>query len=294
MSKRVLILGGNGFVGRHAVAALLARKPARLVIGTRASAPRADGLEETTINLHQRLRIADWRQTAEEFDVIVNCVGILRPVGQATYDRVHHLAPKAIAGACKQSGATFIHVSALALQSKYKSRFLTSKQAGEAAISGSGCQWMIVRPSLLDGEGGFGATWLRGVSRLPLFAVPMDAGGRIAALTATDLGEALATLCLTPPEDRQTNQARTFEFGGLEAFPFKDYVLGLRRRYTRRPALAIPIPGLLARLGAHLCDLFHFSPFSFGHWELLRNDNVPGPNRLPEILGRAPMHVINS
>jgi len=293
MSKRVLVLGGNGFVGHHAVAALLERKPAHLVIGTRASSARIDGLEEISINLHQRLSIDDWRETAAEFDVILNCVGILRPVGQATYDRVHHLAPKALAGACKQSGATFIHVSALALKPRYRSRFLTSKQAGEAAISTSGCRWMIVRPSLLDGEGGFGASWLRGVSRLPVFAVPMDAGGRIAALTATDLGVALATLCLAPPEDLGTDQARTLEFGGLEAFPFKDYVLGLRRRYTPRPALAIPIPGMLARLGAHLCDLLHFSPFSFGHWELLRNDNVPAPNRLPEILGRDPMRVIN-
>jgi NADH dehydrogenase len=32
----------------------------------------------------------------------------------------------------------------------------------------------------------------------------------------------------------------------------------------------------------------HFSPFSFGHWELLQHDNLPQPNRLTELLGRAP------
>jgi hypothetical protein len=44
-------------------------------------------------------------------------------------------------------------------------------------------------------------------------------------------------------------------------------------------------------IGAHLCDLFHFSPFSYGHWILLQRDNVPSPNHLPELLGRAPTEV---
>ena len=35
----------------------------------------------------------------------------------------------------------------------------------------------------------------------------------------------------------------------------------------------------------------HFSPFSFGHWELLHYDNIPRTNRLPELLGRAPRTI---
>ncbi|MDH5455998.1 MAG: hypothetical protein OEY37_07995, partial [Gammaproteobacteria bacterium] len=55
----------------------------------------------------------------------------------------------------------------------------------------------------------------------------------------------------------------------------------------------LPIPGLLARAGAHLCDLFHITPFSFGHWELLQRDNVPAVNQLPELLRRAPVSVVS-
>ena len=89
-------------------------------------------------------------------------------------------------------------------------------------------------------------------------------------------------------------QSRVFELGGTEAHRFKDYIRGLRALQSSGRALAIPVPGILARLGAHLCDLLHFSPFSFGHWELLRKDNVPRVNRLPELLGRAPRRVISS
>ena len=50
----------------------------------------------------------------------------------------------------------------------------------------------------------------------------------------------------------------------------------------------------LARIVSHACDLAHFSPFSFGHLELLRRDNLPRPNLLPRLLGResAPLAVL--
>ena len=55
-----------------------------------------------------------------------------------------------------------------------------------------------------------------------------------------------------------------------------------------RPAIRVAVPAWIARIVSHLCDLAHFSPFSFGHLELLRRDNVPAPNLLPLLLGRAP------
>jgi len=289
---RILVLGGRGFIGRHAVSHLKRKSCGRLAVGTRAARPVQDQLEHLEIRFHERLHRDDWVDVASEFDVILNCVGILRPVGASTYDRVHHLAPKALAAACRRTNTRFIHVSALALNHPHRSRFLVSKRDGENAIIAQGGDWMIVRPSLLDGEGGFGAAWLRAVSRLPFFAAPMDARGRIAALAATDLGEALAKLCDWRSLDADDPSGRIFEFGGEICCDFETYLRGLRRRYTDTASLAVPVPGVLARAGAHLCDLFRFSPFSFGHWELLRKDNVPAPNRLGEVLGRCPEAVI--
>lgn len=47
-------------------------------------------------------------------------------------------------------------MSALGLFDGARSRFLASKPAGEHAIRDVGDHWIIVRASLLDGEGGFG------------------------------------------------------------------------------------------------------------------------------------------
>src|SRR4029079_9648837 len=107
-------------------------------------------------------------------------------------DRVHRLAPAALAEACRLRGLRLVHVSALGLQADARSRFLRSKLAAELALKASGADWRIVRPSLLDGEGGYGAKWLRFLSRFPIHALPADAKGKIAALDVRDLGEALA------------------------------------------------------------------------------------------------------
>ena len=186
-----------------------------------------------------------------------------------------------------------MHVSALGLGvGTRKSRFLTSKQVGEQAISAAGGDWVIARLSLLDGEGGYGAAWLRGVAKSPVFVVPTSAKGRIAALTADDAGEALAQLCLGSNQTLQLEQSREFELGGEHPVDFEAYIRGLRQRHTANRAWCIAVPGVLARLGAHICDVLHFSPFSFGHWELLCYDNVPNPNRLGELLGREPRRVV--
>ncbi len=285
------MLGGAGFIGRHAVAAL-AHSSARITIGTRAPGNAGSDTPGTRVCFEDFTTVDQWLPIAGEHDVILNCVGVLRPAGRATYERVHHLAPKALAQACALNGTRLVHVSALGLADGDRSGFLTSKRRGEQAIIACGGDWVICRPSLLDGDGGYGAAWLRGVARLPVFAVPADAHGRIAALTATDLGEALAQLCLGSAETLGLASSREFEVGGTQCYDFEAYIHGLRRRYSTRRAVAVRVPGLLARLGAHVCDLFRFTPFSFGHWELLRKDNVPRANRLPELLGRPPTAVI--
>ena len=294
--RRVLVPGGSGFIGRYATGALL-EAGADVVIGTRRPGkpsgrlPAAAGsAEQRAIVFEDLVRAEDWRAHVADIDVVVNCVGILRQVRKATYERVHHLAPAALAAACRDRNIPFVHVSALSLSSDAGSRFLTSKWHGEQAIKAAGGDYRIVRPSLLEGPDGFGARWLRGIARLPAFFAPVAATGRIAALDIRDLGEALANLATAASVD--TRRSREFEFGGDVALPFADYIRALRRRHTRATALAIPVPSFAARGFAHFCDLIHWTPFSYGHWELLQRDNVPRENRLAEVLGREPRKVI--
>ncbi len=295
---RVLVLGASGFLGRYATAALLDRG-VTVIVGTRRPGrpsghlpAAAHACEQRGVRFESLLESAAWRELIADADAVVNCVGILRQRGAATYDRVHHLAPAALAVACADAGKRLVHVSALGLHADAGSRFLTSKLRGEGAIRAAGGDALLVRPSLLDGPDGFGARWLRGVAKLPLFFAPTGATGRIAALAIRDLGAALATLATASAERIGSATSRDYELGGDVELAFADYIHALGKRYRRSPAIALPVPALASRAFAHFCDLIHWTPFSYGHWELLRRDNQPRPNRLRELLGRAPRVVI--
>lgn len=296
-ASTVLVLGGTGFVGRHAAACLVARG-CRVLVGSRRPARATDKLGAVNQAMERRLARFEtllepqpWLRLLDGVDVVVNCVGILRQRGRETYQRVHHLALAALAEACRQRGVRLLHVSALGLDENVRSRFLLSKRDGESALRRSGADWRIVRPSLLDGEGGYGAWWLRHVARWPLLPLPANARGRIAALDVGELGEALATLALKPLAEDADAAEREFDLGGPHSLTVRELVAALRRVHSPRPALCLPIPGLLARLASHVCDLLHLTPFSFGHYELLRHDNCPQHNHLPELLGRLPKAI---
>jgi NADH dehydrogenase len=291
---KVLVLGGTGFIGRHAVLALLARGH-EAVVGTRYPAraarklpPAARACERRGARLERLTAPGSWDLLLEDIDAVVNCVGILRERGEESYERVHHLAPAALARDCARLGLErLIHVSALGLHAGARSAFLTSKLRGEQAIKAGGTDWTIVRPSLLDGEGGFGARWMRMVACWPVHFVPAEAKGRIAALDVGELGEAIAVLC----EARERTDLREVELGGTALRTMREYLAALRRTFGYPPALCVELPAWLARLASHLCDLLHFSPFSFGHLELMRRDNTPRTNLLPFLLKRTPKAI---
>jgi NADH dehydrogenase len=158
-------------------------------------------------------------------------------------------------------------------------------------LATSNCNYCLVRPSLLDGDGGFGASWIRALGRLPLHILPAQANGKIAALDVDDLGDALAQLVQLPIAVDAPIQQREFELGGLQVRDIADYMQAIRLARRPTPARRVRAPAWLVRLGSHVCDLLHFSPFSFGHWELLQHDNMPRHNRLAELLGRSPRPV---
>ncbi|MFP8834126.1 NAD(P)H-binding protein [Hydrogenophaga sp. XSHU_21] len=298
---RVLLLGASGFIGSHVLAALCARGAS--VTGVCRRPPQArpalsaldasitQGIKWKVMGLEQALMPARWAPLLANIDVVINCVGILRQRSGESYEDVHHRMPGALARACADLGVRLIHTSALGLHENARSRFLSSKLRGEHAVKESGADHCIVRPSLIDGRGGFGASWLRMIARSPVQLVPTGATGRIAAVRAVDLGEAYARLARMPSLEgwREAN------LGGMRHFQYGEYLQHLRgaggASPERSPALQVPLPDWATRVGAHLCDLFRFSPFSYGHWILLQRDNLPIPNALPTLLGREPAPV---
>jgi uncharacterized protein YbjT (DUF2867 family) len=287
---RILVLGGAGFIGRHTVAALLNRGH-DVVIGTRHPQragrripSEAQGCQRRAVRFEQPLAPAVWRSLIADIDVVINCVGILRPRGAETYEKVHHIAPAALADACSAQGVRrLLHISALGLDRPVSSGFLSSKRRGECAVLAGFADCVVVRPSLLDGVDGLGARWLRRVARWPVHVVPASAIGRLAPLHVEALASALVDLCQLPAGAAP----KEVELGGAASMTMREYLAVLRADElgpTAPPATVVAIPHWLARIGSHICDLLHATPFSFGHLELMQHDNVPRTNSLPGLL----------
>jgi uncharacterized protein YbjT (DUF2867 family) len=284
---KVLVIGGAGFIGRAAVAALAARGAA-VTVGTRRPLKMKFSATQHPvehIELHQLTEAGDWLPRVAPFDVVVNCAGILRERWGESFNAVYHLAPVAIATACAQLGKRFIHVTALGLSAEASSGFITAKLAGERGIEAVATHACIVRPSLLDGVDGFGSRWIRRVAQWPVHWVPADAVGRLAPLNVDDLGEAIAALCHCAPELLPAS----VELGGETRYGMAQYLRAMRR--NQRAAITLKVPGILVRAVAHGLDVLHLTPLSWGHVELMRRDNLPCERdafALRHWIGRAP------
>jgi NADH dehydrogenase len=248
---------------------------------------QAAGCERRLIRFEHLLTASAWKSTLVGIDTVLNCVGILRSRPGESYDCVHHQAVAALADACIECGIRrLVHVSALGLHPHAASGFLRSKWHGEQALRQRSLDVVIARPSLLDGADGFGARWLRRVSAWPVHFVPSSATGTIAPLDVDDLAEALCGLC----ELEASIGVREFELGGADRRSLGAHLASLRPRH-RPPARVVLIPNWVARSVSHVCDLFHLTPFSFGHLELLAGNNVPAKNALPTLIRRAPRWI---
>lgn len=159
IKKSVLVLGGYGFIGRH-VAQHLKDMGHRVVVSSRQPSHCDDAIsvvahKDTSAELDDKIK---------GFDVVINAIGILRERFGESYEAVHHHFADRLANVCANRRIRMVHVSALGLKNTVRSRFLTSKTRGEVALKSAGADWLIVRPSIIDGDGGYGARWFRRVA----------------------------------------------------------------------------------------------------------------------------------
>ena len=86
--------------------------------------------------IREALTADAWGPLLAGIDVVVNCVGILRQRGAETYEKVHHLAPAALADASNVTSVRrLVHVSTLGLGERVTSRFLTSKRLRRSRVA---------------------------------------------------------------------------------------------------------------------------------------------------------------
>ena len=276
--KRILILGGTGFVGRH-ICTRLSQAGWSAVVPSRspAAARHLAGLPRVDVVPGDGHDEATLIRLLAGADAVVNLVAILHG-SEAAFEQVHVELPKKLARACAAAGVRrLVQVSALGAALDGPSMYQRSKARGEAVLHTEAAadflDLTVLRPSVIFGaQDKFLNVFAQLQRMFPLIPLA-GADTRFQPVWVEDVAAAVMR-CLQ--DDATIGQ--TFEACGPEVFTLRDLVrlAGQYAGVTQgrgRAVFALPMP--LARLQAWVMERLPGEPLMSGdNLDSMAVDNI--------------------
>jgi len=292
----VTVFGGSGFVGRHVVRELAKRGyrvRAAVRHPSRAGFLRTMGLPGQVEAVYADIK--DDESVARALSgagMAVNLVGILYESGKQKFDAVQAEGAGRIAWSAKAKGVErLVHVSAIGADSDSPAQYAAAKGDGEAAVLDAFPEAVILRPSIIFGNGdGFFNRFAAMAKFLP--ALPLLGGGhtRMQPVYVDDVADAVCTAL----EDTSTS-GKIYELGGPRTYSFKE-LMQIVLDETQRKRLLAPIPWGIARMQGRILGMLPAPLLTLDQVKMLEADNVVSDaavseNRTIEDLGLTPKSV---
>jgi uncharacterized protein YbjT (DUF2867 family) len=266
MAALVTVFGGDGFVGRYVVEALL-KTGARVRVASRN--PKRGWFLKAQANLGQIAYIAADVTRPETLgaavagaDAVINLVGSFDNM-----DAVQNGGAGNVAQAAAAAGvASLVHLSAIGADVQSPSRYGRSKGQGEVSVRAAFPTAVILRPSLIFGrEDQFINRFAALIRLLPI--VPVIAGAvRFQPVYVGDVARAVLTAM-------GAGDGKTYELGGPEVMTMAEVNHWIASRTGRRKTF-VAVPNAIASLMARLTGWLPGAPMTWDQWLMLGKDNV--------------------
>jgi NADH dehydrogenase len=281
--RRVLLLGGSGFVGRRLAAALRAQGyDVRVPTRNRAHGRRLLVLPEVELveaDVHDEATLARLLTGCE---AAINLVGVLNERGRdgSGFERAHVELATKLVRACRAAGVTrLLQMSALKADAEHgPSHYLRTKGKAErsvAAESAGQVAYTIFRPSVIFGPDDSFTNRFAGLLRvLPVLPLPRPEA-RFAPVFIDDVVAAFAAAL----GDARTHSA-TYELCGPDVYSLVELVRFLRDLLGLRRAI-VPLPDGLGRLQAWVGERLPGKPLSLDNFASLGVASVCSGDRAP-------------
>jgi NADH dehydrogenase len=286
-ARTIFLTGATGFIGRHLLDRLIRNGTDRIVCLTRSSDVASDrtsrngNVEWITGDLGRPSTYADSLSRA---DVVIHLAAATGAASAETLRDVNYAGTQALLAARGKSAAgKIVYVSSIAVTGSDISEYpyAQTKIDGEKAVQDSGLECVIVRPTIVLGEGATNWRMLRTLACLPV--VPLFGGGRaqVQPVDVIDVARGLEWLV-----HNHLESGSIVEIGGPEVLPFSAFLARIRAACGGHgfPHLSIPIAPvrmvlkMLTRLvGTRL-------PVGPGQLAPFVNDSVARPNVVFERL----------
>ncbi|MBU3605740.1 complex I NDUFA9 subunit family protein [Polynucleobacter sp. MWH-Creno-3A4] len=280
MKYDILLIGGNGFVGRVLAAQLQAQGYSVLLPTSHLAAGRElrmlpkVHLEDTDIHDFDELQALCAR--IHPYGAVINLVGVLhdkpaRPYGKI-FKAAHVDLPKNIITAMQLHGLKrYLHMSALGADSNGPSMYQRSKGDGEVAVKASDLDWTIFRPSVIFGaQDQFINLFAKLTKALP--AMPLaNYDAQFQPVSVDDVASAFVIALKMPQTIRHS-----YDLVGPTVYTMKE-IVEFAARKAKASCAIIPVPAFVGYLQALA---FEFLPGP----TLMSRDNIASmqlPNVLP-------------
>jgi uncharacterized protein YbjT (DUF2867 family) len=270
MTRVVTVIGGDGFVGRYIVQALL-KSGARVRIASRHT--KRGWFLKSQANLGQIAYVpADvtrpetLRAALSGADVAINLVGILK----GNFAKVQSEGARNAATVASQVGVdTYIQISAIGADPQSPSQYGRTKGEGEAAVLSAFPSATILRPSLIFGcEDGFTNRFAALIRAFPI--VPIISGAtQFQPVYVGDVAQAVAAIVENP----SIHAGQTLELGGPQVMSMEAINHWLAARIGAKKAF-INVPTFAAAMMARLTGWAPGAPLTWDQWLMLQSDNV--------------------
>ncbi|MBC7624033.1 MAG: complex I NDUFA9 subunit family protein [Aeromicrobium sp.] len=279
--KKVLLLGGSGFIG-SAIAEALTKRGDFVTVPTR-DRERAKHLlllptcDVVSANIRDPNTLDN---LIDAHDVVINLVGILH----GDFEAVHVKFPALVAEACARHHVQrLVHMSAIGADIAGPSEYLRSRGRGEAAVQEiakrSGLAVTVFRPSVVYGEKDKFLNMFMGLVKL-FPVIPLGSpDATFQVVWVQDVARAL-TMAIDMPE----TIGKTYPLVGPKVYTLRQLIEFVIRISGRRRMVI----GLGAWLSALQATVFEFLP-----GKIMTRDNVASmqiPNTssepFPAIFGR--------
>ena len=283
--KKVLLLGGSGYVGTY-IANRLSQRGIEVTVPTRRRERTKALIIQPNVlmpqaNIHCQETLTELMRGQ---DAVINLVGILhsRDV-QFPYSKdfaqAHVELPKKIVAACKATGVRrLVHMSALGANPKAPSEYLASKGDGEAVVMAAQGELdvTVFRPSVIFGQGdAFLNMFAKVLGIAPVF--PLGFGhARFQPVWAADVADAFID-CLSD----HTSFGQVYDLVGPKVYTLRELV-DYTKALTGSTARIIALGEGLAYLQAGLMWLAPNPMMSPDNLRSMQVDNIAGANaKLP-------------